>query len=476
MNDEENPITVLNDSEKLLLKPLCIYVDCSETYLSGLNTGIQRVVINIIMNVPNLQNYFNISVIPVIAVGDNYISLVSLKKLDWYLKKRRVILESIKKTYVNFNKILRKKTKKNDEKSNSQSMYASWILTRSMSIINRMLFFPVFLFSLYECIKGKALNPKSGEIVFIPDVFWRHLPVLDSANKASLNGAIIIPLIHDIFPLLKPDYMTTLLVDQFSKALPRLLEVSSGILTTSKTMQCEIGKYLSVFGSEKTKTLPISFSYLGCNIKSRSNIFQSSCLDDVFFQGKTSTPYYLLVGTIEPRKGHEVALRAFESLWKEGEKIALVIVGRIGWKCQSVLEAMRSSPYRNKFLFHYDDISDKNLDCLYRMAKGLVFPSFNEGFGLPLVEGMYYGIPVIASDLPVFHEIAKEFPYYFRTGDSVDLARVIKEHFYEILPHPKERSSPRWSTWDESTTNFLAKLIDFYRGQITGNYGSWHKN
>ena len=468
---EEDSTSLFRDDRKSPVMPSCIYIDCTETYLSGLNTGIQRVVKNIIMRTPILQNHFDISFVPVIAVGDNYISLPNLKKIDWYFKKGRVIREKLKELYLNLEKVIKKHKIQNTEGTSSLSTDVSWIYTVAVSVFNWVFFFPIVILSWVERIKGGAIYPKSGEMIFIPDVFWKDSPVINSAEKASKNGAVVIPLIHDIFPLLNPDYMHALFVEQFSKGLSRLLEASAGILTTSKTMQEEIGKYLSAFSSDKAKTLPISFSYLGCDIDLKSEIVQFCSLDDFPFQDRTSIPYYLMVGTIEPRKGHEVALNAFESLWKEGEQVVLVIVGRIGWKCQRTLDALKMSPYRDKFLFFYNDISDQNLDCLYKMANGLVFPSLNEGFGLPLVEAMHYGVPVIASDLPVFHEIAKEYPYYFRTGDSRDLARVIKEHIHEISVSKKKLQPQEWLTWDDATKNFITKLIDFYRNHIVFERG-----
>lgn len=111
-------------------------------------------------------------------------------------------------------------------------------------------------------------------------------------------------------------------------------------------------------------------------------------------------------------------------------------------------------------------MSDQNLKYLYKMAHGLVFASHKEGFGLPLVEAIHYGIPVIASDLPVFHEIAKEYPCYFRSGDSADMARVLKEHIHKISDSKTTSVPQKWLTWDDASEDFITKLIDLYRKHI----------
>src|SRR5690606_41287928 len=97
-----------------------------------------------------------------------------------------------------------------------------------------------------------------------------------------------------------------------------------------------------------------------------------------------------------------VLLYASELLWAEGQDAVLCFVGKIGWKTKQLNEHLRQHPQQSKQLFMWNDLSDRELEYCYMNARSLVFPSYLEGFGLPLVEAMQRGLPAMASDIPVF--------------------------------------------------------------------------
>lgn len=460
MNKEKSLFFPTNDTG--ILKPSRVYIDCTETYLSGLNTGIQRVVQNIVLRAPILEDHFGILCVPVIAVGGKYLALSTLKGLGWYIKKRGVLIKKIRFIYVFVEKILKKNKTIESENNNINLKKIPQYCKYFVAIINWIMYLPIILLFLIEKFKNEVVEPKSGDLIILPDAFWRNKYILDSAENASKNKAMIIPLIHDLFPISMPSYMSKVFVDQFSESLPRLLAISSGILTTTQTTKDEIHEYLTSFDTVKMKTLPISFFYLGCDFRNISDFSQPEMHDGFPFQYVDSLPYYLMVGTMEPRKGHEVVFDAFEYLWDHGEKIALVIVGRIGWKCEKILRKIQTSSYQNKLLFFYDEVSDQDLGIFYRMTKGLILASFGEGFGLPLVEAMHYGVPVIASDLPVFYELASDYPLYFEKGNSGDLAQVIKMHMDGTVNWSRKHIHKKPLTWDESVESFMMEALRLY--------------
>ena len=112
-----------------------------------------------------------------------------------------------------------------------------------------------------------------------------------------------------------------------------------------------------------------------------------------------------MVGTLEPRKGHRIALDAFEALWADGLDVCLVIAGKHGWGVDHLAEAIRTHREFGKRLFWHERVDDAGLAQLYSDCDGLIAASFAEGFGLPIVEAGYFGKPVIASDIPVFREV-----------------------------------------------------------------------
>ncbi len=127
-----------------------------------------------------------------------------------------------------------------------------------------------------------------------------------------------------------------------------------------------------------------------------------------------ATPYFVMLGTIEPRKNHWFMLhvwrRLVEQLGDQAPK--LVVIGRRGWECENVVDMLeRSAPLRG-IVIEQSNCSDDELHAWLQHARALLFPSFVEGYGMPLVEALESRIPVLASDLDVFREIATDVPDY----------------------------------------------------------------
>jgi glycosyltransferase involved in cell wall biosynthesis len=165
---------------------------------------------------------------------------------------------------------------------------------------------------------------------------------------------------------------------------------------------------------------------------------------------------FLMVGTIEPRKGCLEVIQAFDRLWRADTDINLVIVGKEGWKdlpddmrrdIPETVETLRAHPELNKRLFWLEGISDEYLEKVYMASTCLIAASHGEGFGLPLIEAARHKLPVIARDIPVFREVAERHAYYF-TGD---LAHSIETWLtlHARNQHPGSDEMP-WLSWRES--------------------------
>jgi glycosyltransferase involved in cell wall biosynthesis len=133
--------------------------------------------------------------------------------------------------------------------------------------------------------------------------------------------------------------------------------------------------------------------------------------------------YILFVSTIEPRKDHLTLLRALAAM---PHAPLLVLAGGIGWRCKSILRqiGIAEDSGRVKYIGRVDD---EWLPILYSAAILSVYPSLYEGFGLPVLEAMSCGCPVLCSDSSSLPEVGGDAASYFRTGDSSDLARRLTE-------------------------------------------------
>ncbi len=142
-------------------------------------------------------------------------------------------------------------------------------------------------------------------------------------------------------------------------------------------------------------------------------------------QGLLTKPYLLFVSNLEPKKGIAILLRAYAQI-AEKRQLDLVIAGRPAWKCGPELAAIRQ--WRQPGRIHLlGSVPDSWLAPLYQRAAAFVFPSVAEGFGLPVLEAMAAGTPVIHSDHPVLRETGGGAGLAFRTGDATDLAGKINK-------------------------------------------------
>jgi len=147
-------------------------------------------------------------------------------------------------------------------------------------------------------------------------------------------------------------------------------------------------------------------------------------------------PFVLAVGTLEPRKGHELLLRAFAAARLDGVK--LVCAGPTAGRSEELHRLSRELGIADRLTI-LGHVSDRTLAGLYRDATVLCMPSFGEGFGLPVLEAMAAGLPVVASDLPAVREVSNGAAELFGPGDAAALTAALQS----VLADPKLRDRLR---------------------------------
>ncbi|MEG0186628.1 MAG: glycosyltransferase, partial [Stenotrophomonas sp.] len=141
-------------------------------------------------------------------------------------------------------------------------------------------------------------------------------------------------------------------------------------------------------------------------------------------------PYFVMLGTIEPRKNHWLMLQLWRQLIERLGDAAprLVIVGQRGWLCDNVIDMLERCEVLKGFVFQKTGCSDAELASWLGHSQALLFPTFAEGYGMPLAEALALGVPVIASDLPAFREIAGDIPEYVDPLDGRRWAELVVEY------------------------------------------------
>ena len=233
-----------------------------------------------------------------------------------------------------------------------------------------------------------------------------------------------------------------------------------GVLCISSTVANDIKEFMSLYHPEKSECYEYHWFHIGANI---DNSIPSKGLppqaDKVLDQIKNKKTF-LMVGTIEARKGHRQVVSAFENLWQEHYDVNLVIVGQKGWLSEDFIEKIEKHNLLNKNLFVFHGISDEFLTILYKNSDCLIAASEGEGFGLPLIEAAQNGINIIARDIPIFREVAGDHVFYFDGLQPDDLSNIIKKWLtcWDNKTLPDSKNMP-WKTWEESAQQLLSRII-----------------
>jgi alpha-1,2-rhamnosyltransferase len=203
-----------------------------------------------------------------------------------------------------------------------------------------------------------------------------------------------------------------------------LIRESDAIVGISKAVIDDFQAYARERGLPCKRGLRLGWWPLGADFRAPGDETPSPHAVEAAAGGQ---PLFLSVGTLEPRKGHAVALGAFDRWWEQGADVRYVIVGSKGWNVRALERRILEHPEFGRRLFWLRGASDADLRYLYERTHALVFPSIAEGFGLPLVEAAHFGARAIASDIPVFREVGGDWASYFDPGDSDALLARLKE-------------------------------------------------
>jgi glycosyltransferase involved in cell wall biosynthesis len=298
--------------------------------------------------------------------------------------------------------------------------------------------------------------------IFLGLDLQHHVVSQQAAFYAHLRriGVQVNFVIYDLLPVLMPQAFPEGLPEIHAEWLSTLAQID-GVLCISRAVADEMKEWLDVFGPRLLRPLKLGWFHLGADLVGSVPTGGLPDGSGDVLQRLSSRPTFLMVGTIEPRKGQMQTLLAFERLWNDGVDVNLVMVGKRGWKVDCLVEILRSHSERNRRLFWLDGVSDEYLDKVYVASNCLIAASDGEGFGLPLIEAAQHKIPIIARDIPVFREVAGVHAHYFSESSPYALAGNISEWLaLDMQGRAPQSDAMPWLTWKQSTKNLLDVLLD----------------
>lgn len=261
--------------------------------------------------------------------------------------------------------------------------------------------------------------------------------------ELKARGVRIAVFFQDLIPIMWPEYAATETVCAFLGYMTACVTYGDLFISSARTNIEYLQEFMRRIGVKNSA--PCTVSWLGADFRKQGEYKPGKRLEEIAAGGR----FLLMVGTVEPRKNHGLVLDAMEeALFSQGWQ--LVIAGRQGWNVQETAERIRNHAQTGCLLHWIEDASDGDIEFLYRHCRFVVFPSFTEGFGLPIVEACGRGVPVLASDHPVLREVGGAYCRYFSAKDSASLICAVREADQEPVYRQMQESLKEYRAvgWD----------------------------
>jgi glycosyltransferase involved in cell wall biosynthesis len=288
------------------------------------------------------------------------------------------------------------------------------------------------------------LRPEMPVHVNRGDIFYGAdfcpLDVIKAAQSGIYDqwrqaGVKISFLIYDLLPILHPQFFPPTVDERHIAWLSCMGQYADQVIAISQAVASDVQDYFAQQSQPREQAPHITYVHQGADLS--ASVPTSGLPHDAatVLDNIASKPTFLMVGTIEPRKGVMQAISAFELLWAQGQDVQLLLVGKEGWvglqdeqrrTLPHIMQKLMQHPELGKRFLWLPEVSDEYLQKIYGASTCLLMASEGEGFGLPLIEAAVHNCPILARDLPVFREIAGSFASYFEGGQAQDLSNAIE--------------------------------------------------
>ena len=271
-------------------------------------------------------------------------------------------------------------------------------------------------------------------------------------------------LIHDLIPITNPEYCRAGEGRKHRERMRTVLDNAAGLIGNSQATLDAFERFARDEGKPMPPSVP---ALLGTDL-----------LPAATATGGNGPPTFITLGTIEARKNHILLLRVWQRLVRElGSRAPrLSIVGQRGWEAEPVFEILDRDSSLRGHVEELNGCSDRDIAQHLGSARALLFPSLAEGYGLPMIEALGAGVPVIASDLPVFREIAEDIPDYLDPGDESRWEAAIMDYAADgsraraaQLRRIERFSMPGWPHHFEVVERWLATIPARVSSDPTGS-------
>jgi glycosyltransferase involved in cell wall biosynthesis len=261
--------------------------------------------------------------------------------------------------------------------------------------------------------------------------------------------------VHDLSLLLHADTHREDLVRRARRRLPTMTRIAAHVITDSESVRTEIREHLGV-PAEKITAVPLAprRAFRPVPEREAQAALRRLGAEDEFI---------LFVGTVEPRKNLMTLVRAFDELLRTTDlRPQLIVAGQRGWLTDELFTFVEQSSVKERILFT-GYVTDEDLAALYSLCRVAVYPSLYEGFGLPPLEAMACGAPVIASRIPVITETAAGAARLIKPTDAGELTAALVELLTDEGAHRELQSAGLRRAAEYTWERTAEKTLEVYR-------------
>jgi len=254
--------------------------------------------------------------------------------------------------------------------------------------------------------KAQSLGFAPAFDTFLPKVDLTIFPNFATwpTTKSRLRATVI----HDLTYIRYPEVVEEKNLAHLRRVIPRSVKNADFIITISESMKAELMSEFHL-GSEHFVVTPIppDESFFGTATSEQIKATKQK------YGIEPEKEFIYFIGNLEPRKNLKTLVEAYVLLPDEvKQKYSLVLAGGKGWKTESTDEAIKKAVAQGEDIKHIGFIDQEDSPTLYQAASLFVMPSLYEGFGMPVLEAMASGCPVVASDIPVLKEVGSSYATY----------------------------------------------------------------
>jgi glycosyltransferase involved in cell wall biosynthesis len=293
----------------------------------------------------------------------------------------------------------------------------------------------------------------AGSIFFDLEPAWHDpRPRAELLPELVDAGVIPVPLVADVLPETHPEWFESAPAARFRGFLHAHLRLSARFLCISASTERDLRAVAAAIGEARP---------LDCVVTPMGSDFVRGDDPQPLPPQLLGARYALDVATFEPRKNHALLLDAFDRLAAHRPDATLVLVGKVGWKSEALLERLAAHPLLGTRLFWFERADDELLASLYRHAFVAITPSLSEGFGTPVIEALAHGVPTLSSRGGALPEAGGDLAEYFDPRDVDGLVALWERHLAQEgwnLSQRRRLEGYRAQTWADTAAAVLAAL------------------